>query len=95
MQSDMSKVPFTDEELSAVQNVTVVTDEVVKQAGPEDEEPGIDADDVGEILLKAFAPGTATYNYLVAATTPNELFRRIKNIGYGVERAYDPLGPAT
>jgi len=92
MKADLSKVPYSDAELAAVGHVCGVIDDVVKQAGPDDEEPGIDADDVGAILMGGFAPGTAVATYLSEAKTTRELVKRIKDIAAGVERAYDLIG---
>lgn len=94
MKADLSRVPYTEPELAAVGHVAEVIDEIVHQAGPDDEEPGIDADDVGQILMKGFAPGTAVSQYLSEAKTVRELVKRIKDIASGVERAYDLIGTA-
>lgn len=92
MKADLSRVPFQNEELAAVKAVTDIVDAVFAQAGPDDEEPGIDADDVGQILMGSFAPGTAAAVYVTGGGTPRGMIARVKNIFYGVERAYDLVG---
>lgn len=94
MKADLTRVPFQSEELSAVKAVTDIVDEVFRQAGPDDEEPGVDADDIGQILIKAFGPGTAAASYITNGGTPRGMIARAKNIFYGVERAYDLVGTA-
>lgn len=92
MKADLSRVPFQNDELAAVKSVTDIVDEVFKQAGPDDEEPGIDADDIGQILMSSFAPGSAVAIYITQGATPRAMIARAKNVFYGVERAYDLVG---
>ncbi len=94
MKADLSRVPFGADELAAVQAVTDIVDEVMAQAGPDDEEPGVDGNDIGEIVMKAFAPGTAAVVHVTGGVTPRGMLSRVKNIFYGVERAYDLVGTA-
>lgn len=92
--ADMTKVPFTEEELAAVKEASKIYEAVAEQLSDEDEDPGvIDFDDGIEIATKSWAGALALQRYIFGGATTRERIARTKYILDGVERALDLISP--
>ena len=88
LNKDMSKLPWSDEETSNIDKLADIMVAVDEQAGPNDEEPGIDADDIIEVLLGEGGDGVSVMRYILSGKTTRERIDRGKELFTGVERVF-------
>ena len=89
MNADLTKVPYTAEELEAIKDAVSIYSGVEAQLGPEDEDPGkIDFDDIVTVATTNFAEARNLIAYVMAGRTTRERIARTKYILDGAERAF-------
>lgn len=85
---DMSRLQVGADERDAVESGARIVVEVAKQAGPDDEEPGLDADDIGEVIMKRFADVPAISRFISSGDgdAVPRIARNITRLASNIER---------